>query len=1487
VVDGWADHNPDRAEQIEQLLFEPPPPSLPSPSGGTLAFPTMRVLDRRAGGDRLEPPLWTAGASPWAHEREALAFVQTRLPNHEPYRAWNNVEFIAEDGSVNEVDLIVVTPHGFLLVEIKSWPGAVTGDGQKWKLRRPNGNQVLIDHPLLLANRKAKRLRSLLARQSPFRHDQPPWVTPLIFLSSPDLTCHLNEIGRASVCGRDGESPLPGIVQTLKDPSVAGLRGAAINKPISLRLAEALDQAGLKPSNRGRRVGDWELNELLDEGPGWQDFAATRPRIGATRRVRIYLAGAATTAEEEERLRREADREFRVVHDLRHEGVAQPLDLVQAERGPALLFERQPDEERLDLWAPTGVAALDFGERIELVRQVAEAIAHAHSRKVTHRALTARSVLVRPPSGPHGAPRLVVGHWQAGARDLATRLTSHSDDGGTSLGSALIDRLADAEQVYLAPEAFSAEEPDGAALDVFSLGALAFLLLSGQPPAADLVEREGILAAHSGFALERAVDSAPDDLLALVLTATDPVPARRGTVRDVLDMLDSALEAITAPPPDDPGPDPDRDGATDPLTAHQGTRLEGGWEVVRRLGSGSTAVAFLCNRTGSPEPEVLKVAKDEDHAGRLLDEARALESLRHPGIVKLLGVERIGGRTTLRLAPAGDPDNKAGMTLADRLDALGRVELDLLERWGTDLLDVVDLLEHDGIPHRDIKPDNLGVRPRPGDKSLHLVLFDFSLARTPDSNLGAGTTGYLDPFLAERPSRRWDPAAERYAAAVTLFEMGTGTRPVWGDGRTDPVHLSDEEPRIEASLFDPAVRDGLVAYFARALHRRPEARFENADAMRLAWRAVFVTAARPVTATGDDQPADAQRLAQLAEAASPSTPLAELGLSGAATSALERLGLGTVGQLLDYSSADWNRATGVGNQIRREVQQVVERLRDRTDLDPGEGDPAASIDRLAARLAPVAGPDRDGILLLLGLQDQLPLTAPGGAPATEPPGAAPAPATAAWPTLADLSARLGLDRGAYDALLERARARWLKEPAVTRVRNELHAIVQRAGGALAGDELALALAAHRGSTATGPDRLRRARAVVRASLEAEARREGNRFTWRRAGGGASAVVAVRTDALDGEVLADFVASLGREADLLAAADPLLGPAAVIERLRRVAPPAGLAPLPDHRLVRLAAASSATAAVSSRLEVYPKDLSPERAVVLARTALMGPGALTEEDVRNRVRTRFPDAQALPGRPELDELLKAKVGLEWAPAGQRADGAPRAAGFGVPDSRPAAPTSLTSIGGRRRTGTSADVPDEERELAENVDERLRRHAARGGYLVLTVATRRQEAAIGELARLGAAPVSVDEVLIGSLRAHAAARNIRWDQAILAADAEGPGGEHWKRLLTVVRDAVGPVREQLLTGGEHVVITHPGLLARYDLLGLLDELRERTNRQPDPGQTLRTVWVLVPTDDPDGPVSVAGKAVPVLPPERLALPTAWLDNVHRTTATAGARP
>lgn len=62
----------------------------------------------------------TPSQFPW--EREALDYVREHLPDCDPYRVWANFEFIADDGTINEVDMLVLTPRGFFLVEIKADP---------------------------------------------------------------------------------------------------------------------------------------------------------------------------------------------------------------------------------------------------------------------------------------------------------------------------------------------------------------------------------------------------------------------------------------------------------------------------------------------------------------------------------------------------------------------------------------------------------------------------------------------------------------------------------------------------------------------------------------------------------------------------------------------------------------------------------------------------------------------------------------------------------------------------------------------------------------------------------------------------------------------------------------------------------------------------------------------------------------------------------------------------------------------------------------------------------------------------------------------------------------------------------------------------------------------------------------------------------------------------------------------------------------------
>jgi hypothetical protein len=80
------------------------------------------------------------------------------------------------------VDLLVLTPASLILIEIKSRPGAVKGDTNSWTWTM-NGRQVTTDNPLPLANRKAKRLASVLRRQQALG-GRAPWVEPLIFLSA-------------------------------------------------------------------------------------------------------------------------------------------------------------------------------------------------------------------------------------------------------------------------------------------------------------------------------------------------------------------------------------------------------------------------------------------------------------------------------------------------------------------------------------------------------------------------------------------------------------------------------------------------------------------------------------------------------------------------------------------------------------------------------------------------------------------------------------------------------------------------------------------------------------------------------------------------------------------------------------------------------------------------------------------------------------------------------------------------------------------------------------------------------------------------------------------------------------------------------------------------------------------------------------------------------------------------------------------------------
>ena len=115
------------------------------------------------------------------------------------------------------------------------------------------------------------------------------------------------------ICARLPLDKAPGIIPALlrrEAPGLSPLGGTVIDRPMARAILQALEQAGIRHSQRERRVGDYVLGSLIEENAllSCQDFAAEHPATKAHRRVRLYnIAGV--DAEARERLKQAALRE--------------------------------------------------------------------------------------------------------------------------------------------------------------------------------------------------------------------------------------------------------------------------------------------------------------------------------------------------------------------------------------------------------------------------------------------------------------------------------------------------------------------------------------------------------------------------------------------------------------------------------------------------------------------------------------------------------------------------------------------------------------------------------------------------------------------------------------------------------------------------------------------------------------------------------------------------------------------------------------------------------------------------------------------------------------------------------------------------------------------------------------------------------------------------------------------------------------------------
>jgi hypothetical protein len=400
--------------------------------------------------------------------------------------------------------------------------------------------------------------------------------------------------------------------------------------------------------------------------------------------------------------------------------------------------------------------------------------------------------------------------------------------------------------------------------------------------------------------------------------------------------------------------------------------------------------------------------------------------------------------------------------------------------------------------------------------------------------------------------------------------------------------------------------------------------------------------------------------------------------------------------------------------------------------------------------------------------------------------------------------------------------------------------------------------------------------------------------------------------------------LGHTADELVARTPLPTPAEATRRLREALqrlvddaplalgqppPPPPLSQSRDDRLLSLAAEASDRAALSARLELYPRELAPERA--LEHSAAMLRGEHTAEAVQELVKQRYPEAKSLPPRPELDRLLESH-GLIWNEARRRYV----RKGY-APDTTlntqlssslhppirgrlhatlDDATLSATGVLGPRPTPSFVDSDDVQ---AQDFEEAVRLALELRSFRVLAL---RDDSLLEGMrrfsARYGARVVWLDRLLVSAM--YDVARDKRIPDLGLLHRADNIGPERpadWANLTRVAALAAERLVDQVFSSSsdQPLLLARPGLLARYALLDAATALFERARSQDSV-----PTFLAMPTSDVTnalptlGPIAgITGSSPPrnlpipgLLPAQILRVPRSFTKSAVSRDAAQGAR-
>ncbi len=261
------------------------------------------------------------------------------------------------------------------------------------------------------------------------------------------------------------------------------------------------------------------------------------------------------------------------------------------------------------------------------------------------------------------------------------------------------------------------------------------------------------------------------------------------------------------------------------------------YEILSKIGAGGMGEVFLARDTKLDRSVAIKflpeeMASQSDRLARFVQEAKAASALNHPNIITVYEIGEFEGTNFIAV------EYIEGKTLRERMSS-ARISFDEILSIAIQTAEALSAAHNAGIVHRDVKPENIMIRP-----DGYVKVLDFGLAKLAEQNgvegdaedatrklvkthpgVVMGTTSYMSPEQAR--GKEVDARSDVFSFGVVLYEVLAGRVPFTGETMMDVVSAVMNAEPTPLGTHAPHIPRELQRIVHKSLKKKRDQRYHS------------------------------------------------------------------------------------------------------------------------------------------------------------------------------------------------------------------------------------------------------------------------------------------------------------------------------------------------------------------------------------------------------------------------------------------------------------------------------------------------------------------------------------------------------------------------------------------------------------------------------------------------------------------------------------